>query len=201
MRLLKNPDKVNTIADDLESIFWVLVYVVVKRFAPPEATFPIEIFHEAFDDHGRRIGGQGKIGTLSLKTSYDLNLRHAPLAKLLRDSRDIWYQHRYCIVCTLDFGVEAIDRAFRRSFQLAPDPAYWRERFAMVLEQLGKASDDGDHAADASREQSARSRAEHGALLVQRLSGGKRKADDIHDDPVSPMPLRRSKRLKARHSR
>ena len=112
--LLQSPDRANTIADDLESIFWVLLYVIAKRFMAPELEFPASLFyHKDVNEHGQCVGGTSKAASLSHR--YYFGLQCKPLIILIDQCRITWFKHWTCICSEVDFGSETIDAVFRRT--------------------------------------------------------------------------------------
>ena len=135
IRLLEDLDRANTIADELESVFWVLVFIIVKRFIPPRTTFPMEVFYsENFDHLGRRAGGFKKSSSLFSRFHYDFNLRCTPLSQLVKECHTTWRRYQLGIYCPIDSESEADDEPFAKYLKIASDPEYWR--------QGGSASDD-----------------------------------------------------------
>ena len=90
--LLSQPEKSHDITDDLESLFWVLVFGAMKWFASPGQELPFEGFDQyTLDALGRRIGGTYKGDWIHCSDFLvDLRLTSDVLQNLVEDSRLCW---------------------------------------------------------------------------------------------------------------
>ena len=130
--LLQEPDKVHTIVDDLESVFWVLVYGALRRFAEPDQYLPMELFDEVkYDRAGRRLGGTTKQVYVICGNLLRLKFSARPLQKLVHECNECWSEYHMGILPRRE--KERTERQ-RSMLVSAPEPAFWLEKFASVLQ-------------------------------------------------------------------
>lgn len=194
IRVLGSRDKVHDIADDLESVFWALVWCALKYFAPPGQVFPDDIFDYAIaDSAGRIFGGSTKAACIAEDRLTLLQFTSVPLARVVRDMSCHWFYfdlvyHRKPICETMELsGLNT-----KAMYDNAVSPAFWAGQVAEGLadvEKLGTTPNSSlpNHAA---------ARSEGGSPA----RGTKRKAGNREEDSAESQQLpRRSKRLRASH--
>ncbi|GJE92002.1 hypothetical protein PsYK624_081550 [Phanerochaete sordida] len=133
IRLLENPLLTNEIVDDLESIFWVLLYSALEHFGLPDQNKLRVVFESRdLDGHGNLIGGISKKGFLHPSDFKHLEFQDAILKDLVRDAARSWW--KYHLVRRGGAGVpdsqkEDVVATFRR----VVEPSYWVDLFAAAL--------------------------------------------------------------------
>ena len=133
--LLINPDKVHDILDDLESIFWVLVYCALRHFSTPGLRMPMSIFDdEGVDEEGRRTGGMLKSACLSCRQLFDYKFSCIALERLIQEASDAWATYRIAI----RGRIQASDVI--QMLELAPVPSYWIKMFTDALQEQSHSS-------------------------------------------------------------
>ncbi|GJE92075.1 hypothetical protein PsYK624_082280 [Phanerochaete sordida] len=193
VRLLHDDTAHNELIDDLQSVFWVLNYIAVVRFAQHYHGLNVGIF-----DGGKPAEyvalGTDKIMAMSRHTLYEGRYRSAALNDLIRDLALSWTRFAYHE--NEPPAPSAGEDAEPNMLELAPQPKYWLEMFAEALRKC-------DAEKEAAR--SAIATEEGDAVEVEQepeepqvvRAGTKRK--DIEDAPVADddhRQVRRSKRLR-----
>ncbi|GJE92007.1 hypothetical protein PsYK624_081600 [Phanerochaete sordida] len=193
-RLLLSREKAHDISDDLESVFWVLIYCSLKYFARPEHNVTVEIFdHIALDSQGNRVGGTYKSGSIDSNRLWKVEYTSSVLQDLIKRSNKAWqrfdtvyYDSPVCHLPTAP-GVSV-----QQWLEDGKSPAFWAALFAKALDDYDAILDfipATPRLKDVHRPQ---------PLAPRRARGRKRKArgeEDAGDEP--PQPLRRSKRLRS----
>ena len=189
IRLLSHADTLHDIGDDVESLYWVLVHQIVKRFVLPHQYVAKDLFDEqALDQSGRPIGGASKQVAITHGELEQLRLSSKPLEALLHECSHCWnvFYRAFRPVR------ETITEEGKKMLVTALTPSYWLSHFASIL-----------HNDDLWNDASERETRDYPRTTGPfRLSGAgkKRKASDAGIEPQeTPQPLRRSKRLRRRH--
>lgn len=134
--LLSQPEKPHDITDDLESLFWVLVYGAMKWHSLPDQYIPFEGFDQYnLDGQGRRIGGDFKSSwILSGDTLVRLRLTSPTLHKLIKDCRLVWWKFYNAKEGARDFeDMEVFHAEIMKTLGLAGKPVFWIERYSAIL--------------------------------------------------------------------
>lgn len=180
--LLDDPDKLHDVEDDLEAVFWVLLYCALKRFAPPCPSLPISAFADQWEDiNGRLVGGYEKLTLLQRRFYKDVEFRSPAFRNMIHDMAETWKTYHLSLSGT-EASTAELTRELKRVNSLAPKPSFWVEKVSNLLSQFP------DTVAPEKPVQMS------GATLPP--NGTKRKASSLEkDDTALPGP-RRSKRLK-----
>ena len=103
--LLSDPGKVHDITDDLESVFWVLLFCAMHYYSLPDQDIPMDVFdYQSIDEDGRRTGGNFKAAwVFSSSQLLDLRLTSADLHHLLRESQKCWLQYHTAMKGATEF--------------------------------------------------------------------------------------------------
>ena len=134
--LLSQPEKLHDITDDLESLFWVLVYGAMKWHALPDQNIPLEGFDQfSLDGHGRRVGGGFKGDwILSGDALVRLRLTCPALHKLIKDCRLGWWKLYNAKHGARDFeDMEDFHAEIMKMLELAGKPSFWIEKYSAIL--------------------------------------------------------------------
>ncbi|GJE92080.1 hypothetical protein PsYK624_082330 [Phanerochaete sordida] len=134
--LLTNPEKLQDVEDDLEAVFWVLLYSTLKHFAPPCPDFPLSVFStETFDLKGRTIGGYDKRAAIRRKSHKKVEFSCPQLRDLIHDMGDSWAKYHSSL---RGFGAATpeISHELRRMHELAPTPPFWLEMVSSALNRF-----------------------------------------------------------------
>lgn len=206
--LLRDPEKLHDLVDDLESLFWVLIYGTAKRFLQPGQRFDKDMFdQQTKDTKGRTVGGARKhtalLGGWLLKTRCTCTA----LQQLMFQCGKRWLEyHMYKQEWPpLD---EKTKEELKGIPSLVSDPSFWMEKFASALRQTDALACCSHHAPSGGGPGAARPGTKRGAgdsaeieagelEQARRSFGRKRSADEtVAEVPGIERPLRRSKRLK-----
>lgn len=136
--LLIDHRHIHSIADDLESLYWIFVYEALKYFAePPESEMVRRLFVGHFAGRkGRQARGITKrtfIGTRFLSTT---EFRSSLVQTLACELNTCWWKY-YLAKDDPDFlaeGTEARESVFRM-LELAAEPTFWTEMFDTALQK------------------------------------------------------------------
>lgn len=136
--LLENPKKVHDIVDDLQSIFWVLIYGALKHFTLPDQSLPMEVFsHQTIDRKGRRFGGRWKLSSIALGSFRNLDYSSAALKNLVSKSDLVWRDYHAGINGARQFASdEKLHAEIMEGMESAKKPSFWVEAFATALSEL-----------------------------------------------------------------
>ncbi|GJE92077.1 hypothetical protein PsYK624_082300 [Phanerochaete sordida] len=172
IRLLDNEDLPNEPVDDMQSLFWVLNFVAILRFALHYDRLRNGLFvnnSPTADDDRSRIS-MVKAFSLTDDSLYRGRYRSAALTELIAELVDDWGQYqRAVLVLSGTFIRESELR--REMLDLAPMPSYWLEKFAAALQKYD---------------------AEEGAARVEKTQADD--PDPLHDSDGSQVAFARSKR-------
>ena len=204
IKLSQNPNNIHELVDDLQSVFWVLLYAAVKFVTPAGAKAPLlKVFDDPddrLDEKGKRVRGHLKRASLGHAEPWDLRYGSDILKNLLKDFRGSWADYLEAEQKNSAPGPDQLPDETRRTLQVASEPSFWREKLAAALrrydveEKLLETSSKEHLHVPAVRKPA------HSYPAV--LAGTKRKVDDEEDlagSPAGPMQPRRSKRLKEQH--
>ena len=154
--VLKNPDKLHEILDDLESSFWTFLYASLHRFEH-KSKFNMDVFtyhkpeYENGAPTGRELGGNEKQEALR-DLSKTVQFSCKPLQKLIKklaaalddyhtssatmiskkslledDPEDDWTKHLY----------DEASKTREKLYTLLSDPSWWLDRFDSALKEQG----------------------------------------------------------------
>ncbi|GJE91967.1 hypothetical protein PsYK624_081190 [Phanerochaete sordida] len=185
IRLLDDPSRIHELVDDFEAVFWVLLFVALKRFAPPDTPFPASLFHQrARDKEGRSIGGAEKRTYISGAFFRHVGVGGDVLRSLIRDCGEPWLIF-YMSFMPFSDPPPALLQTFAETAKSVASPSFWLEKFAAALAKLPEPESIPDASPG-------------GVGLLQKQatsSSTKRTAADAGVDTCGN-PLRRSKRLR-----
>ena len=203
--LLGQPRKPNDVADDLQSVYWILIHEAIERFEEDRCPLPLDIFEEGErDEQGRWQGGNSKTQCLMAGLLKDKKFTSKAIQELVHHFSDLLGDH---IASTPGEG---------RVARLATDPSYWLMKFSAAVEKERAAKPRAGHVRDCSRvpvDGDGVLLLSCGSSQAQVRTGSKRKheddeaneAEDIRARPSSPAydaeNPRRSKRLKGWRTR
>ena len=92
--LLRDPEKLHDLPDDLESLFWVMVFCALQWFLPSKRTHPMAMFEEEkLDEEGRTVGGVEKSITILGGTLYLETFTCPTLQKLIHECAQCWMEY------------------------------------------------------------------------------------------------------------
>lgn len=208
--LLRNPDKLHDLVDDLESVFWVFVYGAVKHYALPPVPITLNLFDDQrVDGCGRAISGLWKDD--ALERLDEVHYTSAALKDVIWDCSMAWQKFRIAQRGVSDFNwpVE-MKEDIMKMLELAGKPSYWVAKVSHVL----RTHSSPEHAPSPEVERSesppqsvskGRHTLRRHSARLPRTSGGplptnpssKRKTLHDADIPATQAALRRSKRLKS----
>ena len=204
IRLLQDPNKAHELLDDLESVFWVLVYGALKRYLSPNQpsiTGLMNMFdEERVDQDNIIIGGQGKANCLWAGRLQHAQFTCASLQGLVHECATWWGMYHRAVDGARDVDIPATKAKIMGTLDLAPRPSYWIGKFAKALAQASEArasepaGGTSHGATDGSRRLAPHS------LRSASLKRSAADAQMLDDDDAVPA-VRRSKRLKAAHKR
>ncbi|KIP08542.1 hypothetical protein PHLGIDRAFT_12541 [Phlebiopsis gigantea 11061_1 CR5-6] len=137
--LLSKPDKLHDITDDLESVYWVLLYGALKMFASADQDLPLNVFDwHGIDRDGRRIGGRFKQAWIyNSDRLFALGLTSTALQELILESQRCWFMF-YNVrddLMSLD-GLGDLRDRMTKTLEQAPDPSFWIDKYAAALRSL-----------------------------------------------------------------
>ena len=133
--LLTEPDKLHDIADDLESIFWVLVFSAMKCYSLPDQDVSLHGFDDqSLDAYERRVGGTHKRHWLFSDQLSKIHFVPNSLHDLIQDSQLCWFQFYIARHGTAGFdSVPAAKAELLRMLDRASSPSFWAEKYAASL--------------------------------------------------------------------
>lgn len=137
--LLSVPSRLHDIADDLESVFWVLMFGALKYYAAPGQHFPSYLFnHYRTDGQGCRVGGLHKEDWVRDRGIIDkLRLTSEILHALIYKCCASWFLHYS--VFRFPSGSDDIayfDVAYLSKAGLVADPSFWIEKYSAALSSV-----------------------------------------------------------------
>lgn len=198
--LLQDPDKIHELVDDLEAVFWVLVYAAFKRFLLPGDIPPMLVFdHEETRSDGRRVGGSFKKTCLFSRQLEGYELTSASVHKLVLQASIHWFKYHVNLTGAPWMKAALGPPEDSATYDLIGKPAFWVELFDSALNDYdtgvasrpcAQATLEAPH--DERSELSASNSGDGHRSVV---NARKRKTRDEAGDEHVP---RRSKRLKAR---
>ncbi|GJE92048.1 hypothetical protein PsYK624_082010 [Phanerochaete sordida] len=217
VRLLESKsDAVNEHVDDLESLFWVLLFVAIIRFAVRLDGIDLDMFRDPGSSQRHYIGATKCDHLYSAK--YRERFRSAAFVKLLEDLASSWAEYYVAIYVRDEKDLPAELAAFgpdrMKILDQAKQPSFWIEKVASGLrafdaEQAEASAKAQEHPSitdlDTHPQNLQQNTEEPSAVPVFAVvrSNRKRKApgDDSSDDTGHPSAQsadrpRRSKRLK-----
>lgn len=214
MTVLRFSGHAHELVDDLESLFWVLLYGALKYFVPSPQTELIDsiFYREYIDRNGRWQGAEGKVQVMYYESFDMVSLTSPFLESFIHDLRSDWYAYHIAGSGDLDQSPDQYDLV-KHMLPLAPDPQHWIHKFSQALRQFDAESSSSRASAGpphlsagpalrlgrtgSSRPgqlaQSKPSEDKPSPHNIQVRRGIKRKAEDAHKPALGP---RRSKRLR-----
>lgn len=190
--LLRNPDKLHELVDDLESVFWVFAYGALKYYALPQVLVPLAIFDEEHaDEHGRAVGGRLK--NASLDQFPEIQYTSHAIKDLISDLSMSWFKFRIAQGGISRWGLgKAGKDDIMRTLELADKPCYWRDKFATVLRKYHPAeSASSSLTAPFSSRHETRTAP---ALSTELVDGQRKLRDPAYATAQTPLGIRVSKR-------
>ncbi|GJE92020.1 hypothetical protein PsYK624_081730 [Phanerochaete sordida] len=215
--LISDSVEINEHVDDLESLFWVLFYIALIRFATPWDDMPLDVFHGS--SAGGVAAGKNKRMHLYCAGTYKFRSRFQSEAfgMLIADLSSAWADYQITIDPYVLDADDPLTPEHLRKGELAKEPSFWIEKIPSALRQYD--AEKADAAARPPRYPpnfdpyallaQARLRSQEGIPApdtAEARTGAKRKASatdrdgDVlvapHPQPAAADPPRRSKRLK-----
>lgn len=131
-QLLLDPDRLHDIVDDLESVYWVLIWASMPRLLLSNQIFPQDAFDEVdVDSEGRTVGGNLKQTYILFHTYARLRLSSKPVEKLVRLCNRCWHCYHTVICHPDDEGSQDEPQAMFPKVKL---PSFWLAQFSSILE-------------------------------------------------------------------
>ena len=184
--LLRDPQKLHDLIDDLESVFWVLLYGALKRFVPPSQPSSMEMFEEErIGEDKYVVGGRQKNHCLAYGGMNDMPFTNPALQTLIRECAARWNAYHRAGEGALGFRSPETKASIMALLDFAPQPSYWTERFDSALHTDITPGSLPDHSKSSLRNT-------HASLTRKRQASDAPWVGSIHVLPV----LRRSKRLR-----
>lgn len=211
--LLMDPNHIHDIAEDLESLYWVFLYGILKLFAvPPQTGLLFEVLdHKMVDASGQRTGGNLKAELLNGAILRRTQFTSENLRGLVEELTTGWWSYHRVVAEDPWLETQPVVKAMcMQMLNLVVKPEYWVDHFATALQQCVSGSigspaekDKADiHSTNRTTPDSCLSpilpsqpqgkHPEVTAVHEARSTTNKRKACAMADDK----PLRRSKRLR-----
>ncbi|GJE92072.1 hypothetical protein PsYK624_082250 [Phanerochaete sordida] len=194
IRLLFDDTVHNELVDDLQSVFWVLNYVAIVRFAQHYDKLAPGLFEGGGPSQRATCGGD-KLLDMCKPTLYAGRYRSAALTALIRDLAEAWtlfVRQQTAPAAELEEDDEP------DMLELAPQPKYWLEKFAKALREC-------DAEKEAARGALEAMEAAVSAEILEEphvaRAGTKRKAAEDVPAEDGRCLVRRSKRLRAQRQR
>ena len=207
------PTKIHDFVDDLESLFWVLVYSSIKRFAEPDQDTHMYIFEIVCDANASlHTSASRRSSFIASNTLSDIRFTET-METLLQDFQHSWW----CYHMERKGPMRVLRHMWDNIVETArvvPDPSHWRQKLASALE-LCDADNCATTHADAAEAglTSAKREVERNPIksaIQNRLSSGKRnhltssryrstekrKPSEDHEETFGRHNPRRSKRLR-----
>lgn len=131
--LLRNPKKQQDILDDIESVFWVIVYVAAKYFEG-DIQLDMTVFDQRencmIDGEVHPVGGR-KVHWLLFRSLEQLRFTCEPLGELIRDLAHEW--GRFYLLHWMFDETEDSRVAFERKQDELSKPSFWIAKFDIAL--------------------------------------------------------------------
>ncbi|GJE92089.1 hypothetical protein PsYK624_082420 [Phanerochaete sordida] len=184
--LQRSRDKKHDILDDLESVFWVLLYGLHTRFTVGHRTLAPELFDNtpaATDAPGGPPGARHKHSCIMFNELARVHFSEPALDALAQDCAYAW--KRIFMAADDSMPEQQARTDVRIVRDAAPRPAFWREKFAKALENL-PARCGREAVADA------------GAAVERPCSAGNKRKKRGDDEKVQPRRSRRIQLLQGR---
>ena len=187
--LLTEAGKIHDIADDLESVFWVLVFAAMKWHTIPGQELPLYGFDElVVHPDGTKVGGQLKGYWIFSDELYELRYTHNVLKELIRASRLSWFQFYRARRGAPEFAsMEEVRAEIMKMLDLAPSPAFWIEKYATSLSAMSTPTITTSNAAGAVESQ----HVTRGGNEDQVAGAVPLLRNSAHEDPASNVPSER----------
>lgn len=144
--LLRDPDRLHDLIDDLQSHSWVMIYGALKRFLWDGRPDFLGIFDaQARDEEDRIVGGKDKYAAIRAGTLGSLQYKCPTLRLLIRMCSRPWYKYQLAIkggpdrreYDPHDYDPEEMTmERLKPMLDLAPQPSYWIEKYVVALEEI-----------------------------------------------------------------
>ena len=143
--MLKDPLKGHTILDDMESMFWSMLYGAI-RYIAGDITLSLEPFFqqqiETINGRLYLVGGDSKLLLLVVHKLINLPFLCGPLRELISQLAVIWGNYYRAFHEKQAFGTEEYQAEYDRQYQLLSKPSFWIAKFDAALAKEGWLPDD-----------------------------------------------------------
>lgn len=196
--LLRDPERLHDLVDDLESHFWVSIYGALTRFLRGGPERWMAMFNEeSTDKKGRVVGGSDKYAALWSTELHREKYTCPALQQLILTCTVSWMEYQLLKRGSVDLG-EGTAANMKVTADLASQPSYWIEKFAFALDQAKSCCTRGDlpNTGQYLSAEVSRTKVESPRIYAgrKRRSGDNDEAADETD--AYHIPLRRSKRIR-----
>ncbi|KIP01982.1 hypothetical protein PHLGIDRAFT_122872 [Phlebiopsis gigantea 11061_1 CR5-6] len=134
--LLENPTKIHDVADDLESVFWVMTYGSLKRFARSNQAQLMRFFdYQTVDpENGQKVGGQLKEGCIFGPRLRNIAFTSDSLQDLIHKAKLTWFGYYTILQGNMDLDSSPLTKGIMlEQHEQAKRPAFWVDLFAKAL--------------------------------------------------------------------
>lgn len=187
----------NELVDDLQSIFWVLNYIAIVRFALHHNNLKQGLFVARSGRVGNMAAGADKLASLYDVALYAGRYRSATLTELIRDLAQCWTDYEYLLSLPASWVISDHLDIKRDMLELAAQPEFWLQKFAEALRKYDE-EQEAAHGADAPEGQDEADALD--ATPVVRAGSKRRASEDARADDGRQL-VRRSKRLRVMRQR
>ena len=200
--LLRDPDRLHDLVDDLESLFWVLVYGALKRFVRGDPRYSMRMFDgETRDEMGRLVGGVQKYSALWSGAFLRQEYVCPSLQRLIHVCAARWNEYQLLKRSAPELDEDTVAR-LKSILDLACQPSFWMEKFVTALEQVKSCCSHHESSSQLSSGTNLAVPVDEDRVKDGRrgeCAGRKRQLlseEDDDDKDARHIPLRRSKRIK-----
>ncbi|GJE92088.1 hypothetical protein PsYK624_082410 [Phanerochaete sordida] len=131
IKLQENLDREHDILDDLESVFWVLLFAAAERFSAGPPHVDRDLFENSEDGPGPDASASCRRVAIVCNRIHAAPFTSAPLQSLIKECSLTWRKYQIGID---DSSPEYRERPYiRAALESAPKPAFWLEKFAATL--------------------------------------------------------------------
>lgn len=180
----------NELVDDLQSIFWVLNFVAIVRFALHGNNLRRGLFVDPGPDERASVAAS-KLLSIYKDSLYASRYRSAALTELIRDLTQCWTDYEYLHIPPASWKRPENARVNRDMLELAAQPKFWLEKFAKALRKY-----DEEQEALRNAEAPEHLGEDDAEEMPAMRTGTKRKATEDAPADDGPQLARRSKRLR-----
>ncbi|GJE92091.1 hypothetical protein PsYK624_082440 [Phanerochaete sordida] len=134
IKLQENLHREHDILDDLESVFWVLLFAAAERFSAG----PPHVDRDLFENSERGPDAEASASCRRFAIVYNklhgVPFTSAPLQSLIKECSAAWRKYQIGIDDDLP---EVRERPYvRAALESAPKPSFWRAKFAAALSEM-----------------------------------------------------------------